>query len=290
MKIFLALMGYLAFLASSSLVAKAQGWNGIEPLHSSRADVERILGKPSDRTVETSVFYNRRKEAVVIDYTSKSGCLKGQGWQVPQGTVLEIIISPKSTLMLSELNIDERDYKRTDNPNRPATATYVNEQKGQRIDVFDSQVTSIRYFPAAKDTHLRCSGESTFSEAQTSTHDYHWLDRYGRIAFTAEKRRLDNFAIHIQKNPDAVGYLIVYAGRSAFVDEAEAWAKRAQAYLIKVRNVPSSRVVTIDGGYREKLTVELYLVPRDLAPPTAAPTVDRRDVKIIGRQRLRRMK
>ena len=288
MKIFLALMGHLVFLVSSSVVAKAQGWNGIEPLHSSRADVERILGNPSDHTAQTSVFYNRREAAVVIDYTSESGCLKGQGWQVPKGTVLEIIISPKTTVTLSELHLDERNYKRTDNPNRPATATYVNEQNGQRIDVFEGQVTSIRYFPAAKDINLRCSGESTFSEEQTSTHDYHWLDRYGRIAFAAEKRRLDNFAIHIQKNPDAVGYLIVYAGRRASVNEAEAWAKRAKAYLLKVRSVPSSRIVTIDGGYREKLTVELYLIPRDSAPPIPLPTVDRRDVKIIGRQRLRR--
>ena len=33
-------------------------------------------------------------------------------------------------------------------------------------------------------------------------------------------------------------------------------------------------MTTVDGGYREDLTVELWIVPTGATPPTAAPTRD----------------
>jgi hypothetical protein len=37
--------------------------------------------------------------------------------------------------------------------------------------------------------------------------------------------------------------------------------------------------VTVDGGYKEDLTVELWIVPSGANPPTASPTVDPSEVK-----------
>ena len=37
--------------------------------------------------------------------------------------------------------------------------------------------------------------------------------------------------------------------------------------------------MTVDGGYREELTVELWVVPSGATPPPNSPTVDPSEVK-----------
>lgn len=107
------------------------------------------------------------------------------------------------------------------------------------------------------------------------------FDEYGNIAFNDEKARLDNFAIELQNNPGAQGYIIAYAGRRARENEAQSRADRAKDYLVNNRQIDSGRIVTVDGGNREDLTVELWIVPTGATPPTASPTVDASEVQII---------
>ncbi|HST51145.1 MAG TPA: hypothetical protein VLJ61_10860, partial [Pyrinomonadaceae bacterium] len=54
---------------------------------------------------------------------------------------------------------------------------------------------------------------------------------------------------------------------------------RAKDYLVTTRGIDASRVVTVDGGYKEDLTVELWVVPSGAAPPTASPTVQPSEVQ-----------
>jgi len=274
MKVYLSFVACSLFLFASSLVVKAQGWHGIQPLHSSHEDVEGRFGRQLSGSIkEGTVFYDLPNEAVTIDYARDGFCLHGERWRVPKGTVLAIIVSPKKPIEFSELNMGDKTYSRTDYPDRPGSMTYFDEEKGERIDVFGGQITSIRYFPARKDENLRCAGQGSFGTTRTAN-DYHWLDRYQRISFNAEKKRLDNFAIHLEKNPEAIGYIIVYpAGRQSLY-EAKSRGRRAKAYLVKIRHIESKRIVTMNGGHREKVTVELYLIPREAPPPTPVPAHD----------------
>jgi hypothetical protein len=118
------------------------------------------------------------------------------------------------------------------------------------------------------------------------------FDQYGNIAFNDEKARLDNYAIQLQNEPGAQGYIVVYGGRRGRANEAQARADRAKDYMVNTRGVDPGRIVTVDGGYREDLTVELWIVPTGATPPTASPTLQQSDVTIItggtGRSRRRR--
>jgi hypothetical protein len=107
------------------------------------------------------------------------------------------------------------------------------------------------------------------------------FDEYGNIAFNDEKARLDNFAIELQNDPGAQGYIIAYGGRRARANEAQARADRAKDYLVNTRGIDAGRLVTVDGGHREELTVELWIVPSGAVPPQASPTVDASEVQII---------
>lgn len=98
------------------------------------------------------------------------------------------------------------------------------------------------------------------------------FDEYSDLSFEDEKARLDNFAIYLQKDqPTLKGYIIVYAGQNTPSGEAQARAKRAKDYLVKVRGIRAGRIVTIDGGCRDQLEVELYALPSSVSPPTPTP-------------------
>ena len=99
------------------------------------------------------------------------------------------------------------------------------------------------------------------------------VDEYGDVTAGNEKARLDNFAIELQNDPTARGYLICYGGRRGPRGAARRRCDRAKNFLVASRGVDSRRLVAFDGGYREFLTVEAWIVPPGAAPPPPAPTV-----------------
>jgi|ERR1700752_1735978 len=107
------------------------------------------------------------------------------------------------------------------------------------------------------------------------------FDTYGGISWELEKLHLDNFAIQLQHESDSIGYIIVYAGRRACVDEAKDRALRAKKYVVETRGIQASRIKWIDGGYREELTVVLQPAPRGAPELTASPTLKPSEVQII---------
>ncbi len=93
------------------------------------------------------------------------------------------------------------------------------------------------------------------------------FDEYGDIRFNDEKARLDNYAIQLQNSPGAQGYIIAYGNCEG---AAQARADRAKDYLVNTRGIDAGRLVTIDGGCRSDLTVELWIVPTGATPPVAS--------------------
>ena len=105
------------------------------------------------------------------------------------------------------------------------------------------------------------------------------FDTYGGISWELEKLHLDNFAIQLQHDSDSIGYIIVYAGRRACVGEAKDRALRAKKYVVETRGIQASRIKSIDGGYREDLTVILQPTPRGAPELTVSPTLKPSEVQ-----------
>lgn len=116
------------------------------------------------------------------------------------------------------------------------------------------------------------------------------IDEYGNIPFGDEKARLDNLDIELRGDPAAKGYIVGYGGRRARVGEARRRVERAKRYLVAARKIDPARLRTIDGGYRENLTVELYVFPADARPPDVSPTVDPEEVIFVRTKPGRRPK
>ena len=92
------------------------------------------------------------------------------------------------------------------------------------------------------------------------------FDTYGNIRFNDEKARLDNFAIQLQNEPTAQGYIIGYGTCDA---EGQNRANRARDYLVNTRGIDASRIVVVDGGCMPELRVDLWIVPSGATAPAA---------------------
>lgn len=98
---------------------------------------------------------------------------------------------------------------------------------------------------------------------------------YGEIPRSAESTKLNRYARELRANETAQGYIITYGGKDNAEDTAQERADRAKDYLVDVSEIDAGRLVTVDGGYKEEPTTELWIVPGGATPPAASPTVER---------------
>jgi hypothetical protein len=93
------------------------------------------------------------------------------------------------------------------------------------------------------------------------------FDEFPNIARNDEKARLDNFAVELQNDPTASAYVIVYPGRSGKASDVQKHTTRIVDYLVNSRGIDGRRIVSLVGGSRNELMVELWISPQGAAPP-----------------------
>jgi hypothetical protein len=93
------------------------------------------------------------------------------------------------------------------------------------------------------------------------------------------KARLDNLAVELQNDPSTTTYIFAYGGRTSPSGQAGRLLARSRDYLITDRGIDASRIVQVNGGFREEDCVEVWIVPRGATPPQPSPTVQPSEVK-----------
>ena len=259
-------------------LAQAKGWRGLVPLHSTRSEVERLLGTPKESRGVASI-YDTQTERVLVFY-SAGQCKEGtsNNWNVARDTLLSITVQPNAKLLVDDLKLDKTKYERVVDYHVQGVVYYFNKEEGVRISArklgkAGEDVASITYEPTAGESYLRCKPSSA---QQTGVNEKNYFirkfDEYTDLSLKDEKARLDNFAIYLQENdPHFKGYIIVYADSRADSDVAKAHAKWAKDYLVKIRRIAARKIITIDGGCRDRLEVELYVLPMSMPPPAPNP-------------------
>jgi hypothetical protein len=95
---------------------------------------------------------------------------------------------------------------------------------------------------------------------------------YWSVAPDALNAYLEAFAVVLRKEPRADAYLIAY--KSAQFDRpslARTMLRREKDFLVKHLGIKSSRIKTVDGGYRKWREMELWIVPHGEYAPFASP-------------------
>jgi hypothetical protein len=168
MRLMLNVLGCLCFLLCLGISSDAKDWRGIVPLHSTRADVEKLLGPPplppSDGTQIYSLnagrsIYRLDEGEVYIVYANENT----EGWKncagkIPEGTVLSISVTPKNQMSLADLKLDAQRLIKFEGrkPKDPDYKGYLEEESGIGIRTFKGSIEEITYLPRSNDRHL-CS-------------------------------------------------------------------------------------------------------------------------------------
>lgn len=141
-------------------------------------------------------------------------------------------------------------------------------------------------YAANRDQYLKALGAGR-SPAKPGGPGAQKFDEFGNITCDDELARLDAFAIQLQNDPEAKGYIIVYGGSRGKRNEAKARLARMKYYLEHSRGVKPGTLTVIDGGYRETLMGELWIARTGDSIPKATPTVAAKKVRLKGTAKVR---
>jgi hypothetical protein len=90
--------------------------------------------------------------------------------------------------------------------------------------------------------------------------------QWGDVRFTDETVYLDKIANQLKEWRLSIVYLVIRAGSVACNGEARARGIRAKTYLLK-KGVETQRIVWIDAGWQNDLSVEAWIWPPEFGQP-----------------------
>jgi hypothetical protein len=146
----------------------AKSWRGIVPLHSTRNDVRKLLGKPTGQ----GDFYDDYKlprYSVSIYYATKNIFTPGDDcagpapywwgdYHVSVGTVLSVEVSFDHEILLAKLKIPDFKKLTKGEPDSTLSVDYFDGKRGLEYEIHDKKVHRITYGPSANaDASLRCA-------------------------------------------------------------------------------------------------------------------------------------
>jgi hypothetical protein len=143
-----------------------------------------------------------------------------------------------------------------------------------------------------------CFGCALSAIAQTQNDKPKLFNKFEFIGVEHAQAIMDVFIQELNEKPTSTAYIIVYGAKSdcLFIVNsktkqpenksvlplkglAQRRLKFCRDYLINNRGFDKSRLVLIDGGYKEKPSTEFWLVSAGQEPPKPAPTFEEKDVK-----------
>lgn len=259
---------------------QSNSWNGLTPLHSTRADVEKILGKPVKEGFHSCYDYKLGEDFARICYAFFN-CQ--DGWNVPKDTVLDIqtYIKKEYGKNFEELGLKESDFSVS--VDDAVFGSWTNAEKGNKY-YFENGNLFLRYksyIPKKSDNdNLRCNGfppddpegQHYYMENLPFYHSSENKKESLYIVFS----RVDSFIIDFQNNnakDEYRGYIVVYFDKKLSFKEYENRLKKLKDFLYKTRKISPNKIFVIEGGLREESEIQFYRLPKEWKPPAPTPTL-----------------
>src|ERR1043165_845780 len=138
----------------------AKEWRGIIPLHTTRADVKRMFGKPlfeEGKPLDIDDVDVGRINIMYVVQPCQQGLPSNWGnWNVPVDTVVDVTIHLKKEFPFADQKIPDKEKLKwyTDDA---GFSYYEDKKEGIEYSVNrDGMVEDITYGPSEKDEHLLC--------------------------------------------------------------------------------------------------------------------------------------
>jgi len=132
---------------------QAKEWRGITPLKSTKADVERLLGKENEwkryqfENERAHIFYSTERCGMkgATEVTEKCRCL------IPDGTVVSINVTVEESRRFSSLKRDKREFQKEFILSGMYEYSDLTEGVRYTVDERSDEIVQIVYLPSAKD-------------------------------------------------------------------------------------------------------------------------------------------
>lgn len=135
-----------------SLTAQAASWNGIEPLKSRRADVERILGRPlpQESSSATTLRFKVAGGLVTVFFADARFVKNKKLPAQLEGTVLEIVLQHENSSDTPESMglTSNREFKRDD---QHGAIIYTNARDGIVYTFINNRLKTTRFSPSGRE-------------------------------------------------------------------------------------------------------------------------------------------
>lgn len=135
-------------------------WSGLVPLRSSREEVEKLLGKPKMSHGFTFIYENGNERIDVL-YSVGACELSGvERWNVPKDVVIWIEVRPSKTILIRDLHLDPKKYRRVRWSHPDNWVDYWNKEEGVIVHSIDwgrgEELYFFEYRPTTKDVTFGC--------------------------------------------------------------------------------------------------------------------------------------
>lgn len=160
---------FVMVLFSTNIVyLKEPDWlvriKSIKPLVSTRDDVIKMFGEPSDKDrISYGEHYDFKDRRMEIIYETglcvtkiEDGIPKVYGWNVPEWTVIDVSFTPKKRINPKKLNINFDEFKKEEVWDVPGSFEYLNNELGIYANIYKGKLETISFYPAKKYDDLYC--------------------------------------------------------------------------------------------------------------------------------------
>jgi hypothetical protein len=149
-RVILSAVTACASLLILSQSAMATGWNGIEPLKSRRADVERILGRPILDQIgeDATLHFKVAGGTVTVAFVNAHFVASKKLYPELEGTVLQIVLQHDSSSDTPE-SMNITGNSRFERQDTQGGTIFRNQKDGIVYTFFNGKLRTTRFTPTA---------------------------------------------------------------------------------------------------------------------------------------------
>ena len=271
----------IVILAAQCFVfAQSNSWNGLTPLRSTRADVEKLFGAAKECL--SGCTYRGEKVGLEVFYAERE-C--DGGWNVPKDTVIRFdLYSFDEGKSFDELKLDRNKFSYTVDDAMFGTWTNPEDGLSYYFGNFDRFLRSIGYIPKKSDNlNLRCNGFPPYApEGRHYTMEYtdfYDPDRNKRDNFFNNIARFQNFFVNFGnverdfKDEKYKSYAVIYFDQKMPYREYQSFLRRIKKFVSETWKTQYEKLTIIEGGLREQSRIEFYILRAEQKPPAPEPTL-----------------
>lgn len=139
------------------------------------------------------------------------------------------------------------------------------------VDLSETDATKFTASVIVKGLPPECDCHA-YNSTQIGNYPYK-IDEFSHLPYSDIAARMDSYFNLMANEPNLTGYIIVYGSRASNKKDVAQVIKTLNRIML-FRKYDPTFIKIVDGGFREDMSVEVYLLPAGTEPPKPSPTLN----------------